>query len=69
MVDLLGLAHDENCEADLAALIVRTLAEGALPDAKILRQQLAGSHMEMPQDRPVRLTDLCRFDALLEAGA
>ena len=69
MVDLLGLAHDENCEADLATLIAKALATGEVPTAKTLRQQLAGPDTELPEDRAVRLTDLARFDALLEGSA
>ena len=69
MVDLLGLAHDDNCETALAALIAKTLATGNLPNAKALRQQLAGPCTELPEDRAVKLTDLSRFDALLEGGA
>ncbi|WP_420583780.1 IS21 family transposase [Ruegeria sp.] len=66
MVDLLWLAHSENCEADLAALIAGDFANGALPDAKTLRKQLLGSRTELPEDRKVRLTDLSSFDRLLE---
>lgn len=69
MVDLLGLAHDETCEADLAALIARDLAAGKLPDARGLRQHLTLPRPQLPKDRTVRLTNLSRFDALLEGCA
>ena len=69
MVDLLWLAHSENCQAELAALIAKTLAAGKLPDAKTLRLQLARSRVELPEDRAVRLKDLSCFDNLLESLA
>jgi len=70
MVDLLWLAHGENCEAELAALIARDHAAGKLPDAEILRQHIRPrADAELPRDRPVRLTDLSRFDDLLEGAA
>ena len=39
MVDLLALAHDHCCEAQLAAEIDRGLAAGALPDPELLRKR------------------------------
>lgn len=69
MVDLLWLAHSENCEADLATLIAGDFAAGELPEAKILWQQFAGSRTELPEGRDVRLTDLSSFDELLEGLA
>ena len=67
MVDLLWLAHDEACEAQLAALITGELAAGRLPDAAILKSRLAPRQRDLPVDVPVALTALARFDALLEA--
>jgi len=69
MVDLLGLAHDEGCEAELAALIAEDLAGGRLPDARQLKPRLAPRHRPLPADVPVALTDLASFDALLEVRA
>ena len=69
MVDLLGLAHDEGCEAELAALIAEDLAGGRLPDARQLKPRLAPRHRPLPADVPVQLTDLASFDALLEVRA
>jgi hypothetical protein len=40
MVDLLWLAHDEACEAELAALIAEDLAADRLSEAKVLRARL-----------------------------
>jgi hypothetical protein len=69
MVDLLGLAHDEGCEAELAALIAEDLAAGRLPDAGRLKPRLAPQHRSLPADVPVALTALASFDALLETRA
>ena len=68
MVDLLGLAHDENCESELAGLIASTLATGQLPEARVLHKRLARRTVAVPQT-PVILTDLSSFDALLGAQA
>lgn len=69
MVDLLWLAHDEGCEAELAALIAETLAQGNLPEARALKQRLEPRQRALPDDTPVELTDLTSFDALLEGCA
>jgi hypothetical protein len=69
MVDLLWLAHDEGCEAELAGLIAEALARGDLPEALQLKQKLVPHRRDLPGDTPVDLTDLARFDALLEARA
>jgi hypothetical protein len=66
MVDLLCLAHDEVCEAELARLIDRDLATGTLPDAAQLKQSLDRRPAEPPGDIPVVLTNLASFDTLLE---
>jgi hypothetical protein len=69
MVDLLGLAHDEGCEAELAGLIAEALARGDLPKALELKPKLEPRQRALPDDPPVELTDLARFDALLETRA
>ena len=69
MVNLLWLAHSENCEAELALLIARDLAAGRLSRARSLQRQLAPRCATLPDDPPVRLTDLSSFDALLEGRA
>jgi hypothetical protein len=69
MVDLLWLAHDEGCEAELAALIAASLAQGRLPEARVLKQRLEPRRRALPDDTPVVLTDLASFDALLEDRA
>ena len=69
MVALLALAHDEGCEAELAALIAADLAAGRAPDARDLRDRLEPRGRDLPADVPVALTALASFDALLEVGA
>jgi hypothetical protein len=69
IVDLLWLAHDEACEAELAALIADDFAAGRLPEAKVLEQRLEPRRRSLPADVPVALTALASFDALLETRA
>jgi len=69
MVDLLWLAHDEACEAELATSITADLAAGRLPDAATLKGRLTPRQRDLPEDVPVALTALAQFDALLEAHA
>jgi hypothetical protein len=69
MVDLLWLAHDEGCEAELAALIAEAVAQGNLPEARTLKPRLEPRQRALPDDTPVELTDLASFDALLEVRA
>ena len=69
MVELLWLAHEETCEAALAALIAEDLAAGCLPEAKSLKPRLEPRRRSLPADVPVALTTLASFDALLEARA
>jgi len=66
MVDLLWLAHEEACEAELAALIADDLAADRLPEAKTLELRLEPRRRSLPADVPVALTTLASFDALLE---
>ncbi len=69
MVDLLWLAHDEGCEAELAALLAEGLAARLLPNAHDLKARLEPRQRDLPDDVPVTLTTLAQFDALLEARA
>lgn len=69
MVDLLWLAHEEACEAELAALIAGELAVGRLPEARRLKTRLEPRRRSLPADVPVALTELASFDDLLEARA
>lgn len=69
MVELLWLAHDEACEAELALLIAEDLVDGRLPEAAKLKPRLAPRRQSLPEDVPVALTELTSFDALLEVRA
>ena len=54
MVDLLWLAHDEACEAELATLIITELAAGRLPDATTLKASLAPRQRDAARRLPGR---------------
>jgi hypothetical protein len=69
MVELLWLAHDEACEAELALLIAGDLADGRLPEARTLKPRLELRRRSLPDDVQVVLTELASFDALLEVRA
>ena len=69
MVELLWLAHEETCEAELAALIAEDLTAERLPEAKNFKPRLEPRRRSLPADVPVALTTLASFDALLEARA
>lgn len=69
MVELLWLAHDEACEAELALLIAEDLVDSRLPEAAKLKPRLAPRRQSLPEDVPVALTELTSFDALLEVRA
>lgn len=51
MVGLLWLAHEEACEAELAALIADNLATGHLPDANDLKPRLEPRRRSLPDRR------------------
>lgn len=63
-VDLLSLAHDQGCEADLAAQLEEDLAQDRLPDINALRALFAPAPDSLPAVE-VRLDDLAVYDQLL----
>ncbi|MEY3267726.1 MAG: Integrase, catalytic region [Pseudomonadota bacterium] len=65
MVDLLALAHDRGCEAELASVLASDLAAGAVPDMAMLRARFAPDPAQLP-DVVVHLTPLLAYEALLE---
>ena len=78
-VELLALAHDRGCEAELAGLIDAELDAGRLPDLPTLRQRFAPNPASVPVIK-VAFVPLSTYDALaavhaikptstLEAGA
>ena len=69
MVDLLFMAHDQACEAELAHLLEDDLAVGRLPDPKALLSRLNPKPMMLPRDVAVAHPSLDSFDALLGTHA
>jgi len=64
MVDLLALAHDRGCEAELAAILTADLAAGRLPDLPALRDRFAPDPATLPEV-VVHLAALTSYDTLL----
>jgi hypothetical protein len=64
MVDLLALAHEQNCEAELAGMLAAQIVRGELPDPAALRAHFAPAPARMP-DILVQLPAIASYDALL----
>jgi ABC-type glycerol-3-phosphate transport system substrate-binding protein len=64
MVNLLALAHERGCEADLAALLAADFAAGQLPDLAALRARFAADAAALPA-LTVHLTPLSAYEALV----
>jgi len=64
MVDLLALAHDRGCEADLAEQLTADLVAVRLPDITALRTRFAPDPASLPEV-VVHLTPLIAYEALL----
>jgi hypothetical protein len=64
LVDLLALAHDRGCEAELAAILAGDLAANQLPDMAALRERFAPDPTALPEV-VVRLTPLSAYEELL----
>ncbi|MBC2861626.1 IS21 family transposase [Pelagibacterium sp.] len=64
-VDLLALAHDRGCEAELAAQLEEDISQHRLPDMTALRALFAPSPDSLPGVE-VQLADLSSYDRLLE---
>ena len=67
MVDLLALAHDRSCEADLAAQLEEDLRQNRPPDIAALRALFAPAPSSLPGVE-VQLTSLSSYDRLLGGG-
>lgn len=65
-VELLALAHDRGCEAELARELDHVLGAGALPDLAALRRQFAPDPAELPIVS-VQSVSLGSYEALLGA--
>jgi hypothetical protein len=68
MVDLLALAHDRSCEAELAGILASDLDAGRIPDMAVLRARFAPDPARLP-DVVVHLTPLVAYEALLGCRA
>jgi hypothetical protein len=64
MVNLLALAHERGCEAELATLLAADLAAGQLPDLAALRERFSPDPSTLPEV-VVHLTPLLAYDALV----
>jgi len=64
MVNLLALAHERGCEAELATILAADLAAGRLPDMAALRERFAPDPAALPEI-VVQLTPLVAYEALL----
>ena len=68
IVELLALAHDRACEAELADILAADLAADRLPDMAALRARFAPDPAVLP-DVIVELVPLAVYDALLSGVA
>jgi hypothetical protein len=68
MVELLALAHERGCEADLAAALVEQLADGGVPELATLRARFAPIATRLPSIA-VNLPSISSYDALLPVMA
>jgi hypothetical protein len=67
MVELLSLAHDRACEAELAGVLTEHLAAGVLPDLAALRTRFAPDPARLPQV-VVELAPLSVYETLIGSG-
>jgi hypothetical protein len=65
MVELLSLAHERTCEAQLAQALEQYLTAGQLPDLDALRARFAPDPASVPQVH-VQLGSLSDYEALLD---
>ena len=63
MVELLSIAHERACEAQLAVLLTEDLAADRLPDLKTMRERFSPDLTSLPQVS-VHLTPLTVYEAL-----
>ncbi len=68
LVDLLALAHDRGCEAEIAAQIEEDMRQKQLPDIAALRARFAPSTDALPKVE-VHLIELAAYNSLLSASA
>ena len=68
MVNLLALAHERGCEAELAVQLTADLSAGQLPDIAALRARFTTDPAALPEV-VVHLTPLIAYEALLGGDA
>jgi hypothetical protein len=68
MVELLALAHERGCEADLATALAEQLDDGGIPDLATLRAHFAPAATKLPVV-VVNLPSMASYDTLLPAMA
>ena len=66
LVDILALAHDRGCEAELAACIEQDVRQKKLPDMAVLRARFAPRADDLPHVE-VHLIELATYNSLLSA--
>jgi hypothetical protein len=66
MVELLSIAHERACEAQLAILLTEDLDADRLPDLNVLRERFTPDLASLPEVT-VRLTALSAYEALYDA--
>ena len=66
-VDILALAHDRGCEAELATLVTEHIDAGALPDMAVLSARFAPDPAALP-DISVPIAPLGDDNALLTSA-
>lgn len=64
MVEILAIAHERGCEAELAGILADDVAAHRLPDLNALRRRFAPDPASLPAV-VVQLTPLAAYDALL----
>ncbi len=64
MVDLLALAHERGCEADLADILAADIDTGRVPDMTALRRRFAPDPATLPEV-VVTLAPLSIYNVLL----
>ena len=67
IVELLSLAHERGCEADLAAALSEHLDAGEMPDLNQLRARFAPDPARLPEVS-VTLTPLSAYESLIETS-
>lgn len=67
VVELLSLAHERGCEAELAGALSEQLDAGDVPDLKLLRARFCPDPARLPEVL-VRLAPLSDYEELVELG-